>query len=190
MVSSPFTIQGIPCVMLLLQTPAPIQNNIIQASIRNQGTKILEKLATSPLQQTHLSKLFIANVTRQSSHKLKQRHGHTIMLRGELWHTTHCGPPSPIPEAPSAHDFWAWGEAWKARRVMIRCSKIWDSSSGVSLPVEDDETKFEGRWRVEVRTFDRSRCVRSRYRDRVTMPLCAKCVESAWALARCYGVLG
>lgn len=48
------------------------------------GTKILEKLATSLRQHTHLSKLFIANVTRQSSQRLKQRHGQTIMLLGEL----------------------------------------------------------------------------------------------------------
>ena len=75
---------GNPCVMLPPRTPKPCQNDFIQPNISNYGTNILEKLATSPLQQTHLSKLFIANVTRQSSHRLKQRHGHTMILRGEL----------------------------------------------------------------------------------------------------------
>lgn len=93
---------------------------------QNQGTNTLEKLATSLLQHTHLSKLFIASVTLQSSHKLRHRQGHTIMLRGELWQTTHCGPVSPIPEAPRAQDVgWEEDVAFRnSRRVMIRCSRI------------------------------------------------------------------
>ncbi len=41
----------------------------------------------------------MANVTRQSSHRLRQRHGHTRIVRALVWHTTHCGPPT----LPSAH---------------------------------------------------------------------------------------
>lgn len=69
-----------------------------------QGTKILLKLPTSLRQHTHLSKLFIANVTLQSSHKLRHLHGHTIILRGALWQTTHCGPPDSMPVACSAQE--------------------------------------------------------------------------------------
>jgi hypothetical protein len=70
----------------------------------DHGTNILLKLETRDLQQVHVSKFFIARLTLQSSHRLRHRQGQTIMLLGALWQTTHCGPPSPRPEAPSAHE--------------------------------------------------------------------------------------
>ena len=43
---------------------------------------------------------------------------------------------------------------------------------------------------MEVRTLARSRCVRSRYRERVRMLSLARWAAKAWASARCSGVLG
>ena len=61
---------------------------------RPQGTNILEKPMTCCRQQTHLSKLFMASVIRQSLQREIHLQGQVIVQRGKLWHMTHTGPAS------------------------------------------------------------------------------------------------
>jgi hypothetical protein len=90
----------------------------------HQGTQILEKLPTSLLQQTHLSKLFIAKLTLQSSHRLKHLHGQTMIVLGVLWQTTHMGPSLALSPSLSLVTPGDACEERADRAVMMRCSRI------------------------------------------------------------------
>src|SRR2546429_9054062 len=113
-----------------------------------------ENPSTSLRQQTHLSKLFIARLTLQSSQRLRQRHGQTITLRDALWQTTQSGPAVPRPSDPVAHE-----RSLSAVGLLRRDRMISSSSSASSLV---DRGVFPGRpWKI----LARSRYVAVRKRE-------------------------
>lgn len=88
---------------------------------------------TSWRQVTQLPKLFMAKLTRQSSHMQRQRQGQVMIDRGLVWQTTQGGPLGPNPVAPDSHVSGSELDAAVERRSSISCSSISISSSAVGL---------------------------------------------------------